>query len=133
MKTTSTYSFGEDSPIKFELADKLARLYNEAASEWFKAQVRFNQKFGRKWDPVSDPIEIRWTRDQSKAWNDFAKIFKNAVDEQGPFHENDIMDDFLVRNAGAVASVASVASEKWGRWVSLAAAGGALYGFLRRR
>lgn len=130
MQQTSTYSFGADSPIKFEIADKLARLYNEAASEWFKAQVRFNQKFGRKWDPVADPIEIRWSRSQSKAWNDFANIFKQAVDERGPFHENDIMDDFLVKNA---ASVVAVAPDTWGRWISLAAAGGALYGLLRRR
>lgn len=125
-----TYSFGADSPVKFNVTDNLAKLYNEAASEWFKAQVRFNQKFGRKWDPVRDPIEIRWSRAQKKAWNDFAKIFKKVVEEQGPFHENDIMDDFLVRNA---TSVVAVATEKWGRWISLAVAGGVLYGLLRRR
>lgn len=126
----NTYSFGIDSPIKFEISDKLASLYNQAADEWFKAQVRFNQKFGRQWDPMADPIEIRWSHAQKKAWNDFAKIFKKVTDERGPFHENDIMDDFLVRNA--VSAVAG-ATEKWGRWISLAVAGGVLYGLLRRR
>jgi hypothetical protein len=127
---TSTYSFGEDSPIKFQVSDNMARLYNQAAEEWFKAQTRFNQKFGRQWDPVVDPIEIRWSHAQRKAWNDFAKIFKKAVDEKGPFHENDIMDDFLVKNA---ASLVAVASGKWGRVISIAVAGGVLYGLLRRR
>lgn len=128
--TTSTYSFGEDSPIKFDIPDKMAKLYNEAAEEFFKAQQRFNQKFGRKWDPVNDPIQLRWTRKQSKAWNDFAKVFRKIVEEKGPFHENDIMDDFLVKNAG---SVAAMGGKKWGYGITLAVAGGVLYGLLNRR
>lgn len=126
----TTYSFGEDSPIKFEISDRLAKLHNEAIAEFFKAQTRFNQKFGRAWDPVHDPIEIRWSKAQKKAWNHFAKVFKKVIDEQGPFHANDIMDDFLVRNT---VSVVAVATEKWGRWISLAVVGGVLYGLLRRR
>lgn len=127
----STYSFGEESPLKFEISDKLAKFYNEAAAEWFKAQVRFNQKFGRKWDPVREPIELRWSRKQSKAWNDFAKIFKKVLEEQGPFHENDIMDDFLVRNVTTVASVVLTSTSKGERLITIAVTTGALYGFLK--
>lgn len=126
---TSVYSFGEESPIKFRISDRMAQLFNEAAAEFFKAQTRFNQKFGRKWNPTTDPIEIRWNRPQRKAWNDFAKLFEKTVEELGPFHPNDFMDDFLVRNASGVV----VAGGTWGRVLTLAAAGGALYGFFNRR
>lgn len=124
---TSTYSFGEDSPIKFVISDKLADLYNQAAEEFFKAQVRFNQRFGRQWDPVREPIALHWTRKQRKAWNEFGKIFNAVVKEKGPFHVNDIMDDFLVKNGVPVASAALSQSDKSGRLISLAAMCGVLY------
>lgn len=124
------YSFGEESPLKFHISDKLASRYNEAVKEFFKAQVRFNQKWGRKWDPVNDPILIKWSRQQKKAWADFAKIFDKVNAQQGPFHANDIMDDFLVKSVSDVSDV-SGAVGVWGRYISDAAALGALYGFLR--
>lgn len=125
-----TYSFGEDSPLKFEIPDKLAERYNEAVEEFFKAQTRFNQKFGRQWNPKNDAIEISWSKAQRKAWNDFARIFKTVLDKDGPFHVNDLSDDFLVKN---VASAVSSVSNKWIRAVGIAAVGGALYGLLRGR
>lgn len=124
------YSFGVDSPIKFVVSDKLAERYNEAVVEFFKAQQRFNQKFGRQWDPATEPIKIKWNRPQRKAWNDFGKVYSKMIEKNGPFHENDIMDDFLVKNT---ASVALRTAANWGRWISLAVAGGVLYGLLRRR
>lgn len=125
-----TYSFGEESPIKFEIPDKMAQYYNEAVSEFFKAQRRFLQKFGREWDPKADPIWIDWTHKQKKAWNQFAKVFNDVVKAEGPFHENDIMDDFLVRN---VTQLVSEGSKVFGRALTLAVAGGVLYGLLNRR
>lgn len=145
----SVYSFGENSPLKFKIPDKLATRYNEAVEEWFKAQRRFNQKFGRRWDPKTDPIEMRWTSKQKKAWNEFARIYKYVLDAEGPFHENDLMDDFLVKNTaagianrattgvgdqiGGMVLMGSVSSSSWRRVITLAAAGGALYGFFNRR
>lgn len=128
---TSVYSFGAESPLKFTLPDKMARLYNEAAVEFFKAQQRFNQKHGRRWNPGQDPIKPRWSRKHLKAWNQFAQIFGEEVEKQGPIHANDIMEDFLVKNAGAV--VAAATSGKFGKVLSLAVAGGVLYGLLNRR
>lgn len=125
-----TYSFGEDSPLKFEIPDNLALYYNEAVAEFFKAQTRFNQKFGRTWDPNKDAISIGWSKKQRKAWNDFARVFKTVLEKDGPFHVNDISDDFLVKN---VASAASSVSDKWLRAVGAAAMCGALYGLLRGR
>jgi N-acetylglucosamine kinase-like BadF-type ATPase len=126
---TSVYSFGEDSPLKFEISDKLAKYYNEAVEQFFNAQRRFNQKFGRQWDPLTDPIQIRWTRKQRKAWNDFAKVFKKTAD-QGDYHANDIMDDFLIKN---IVTAAAAAGGQWDRAIGIAVLGGALHGFFNKR
>lgn len=123
-----TYSFGEDSPLKFDISDKMAERYNQAVEKFFKAQVRFNQKFGRPWNPDTDPIKIKWTRQQRRAWNQFAQVFDRTVKAVGPYHTNDIMDDFLVRNVGS--AVARVA-KRWGRMVTLTSYSGALTGLLR--
>lgn len=128
--TTTTYSFGADSPMKFQISDKLAENYNAAAEEFFKAQRRFLQKFGREWDPVSEPIAIKWSKDQKLAWSEFAKIFDKVNAEQGPFHINDIMDDFLVKNG---VQIAAAVSDRWTRIIGAAAVGGALYALLKRR
>ena len=129
-KTVPTYSFGADSPVKFQIPDDLAEKYNEATEEFFKAQRRFTQKFGRKWDPVTDPIEIKWSKAHKKAWADFAKVFDKVLAEQGPIHENDIMDDFLVKN---VTQIVAAVANRWANIAGAAAVGGALYVLLRRR
>lgn len=95
---TSVYSFGEDSPIKVRISDKMATLYNEAVREFFAAQQRFNQKFGRPWNPETDPIKIKWSSKQRRAWDNFGKIFTKVIEKEGPFYDNDILDDFLVKN-----------------------------------
>lgn len=124
-----TYSFGADSPMKFEISDKLAERYNEAAEEFFRAQRRFVQKFGREWDPATEPIKIKWTKQHKQAWRDFAQVFDKTVAEQGPFNVNDIMDDYLVKN---VVSAASGVAGKLGVLIGTSAMLGALYGALRR-
>lgn len=124
----STYSFGEESPLKFKIPDKMAEYYNQALAEWFKAQQRFNQKHGRKWDPTKDPIKLRWNRQQRKAWNDFADVFNAVIAREGPFHVNDIMEDFLVKN---VSAAVSKTSDRWGQALPIAVMGGVLYVLLR--
>ena len=123
-----TYSFGEESPLKFEISDKLAKRYNEAIDQYFKAQVRFNQKFGRKWDPSNDPIEMKWSSKQKKAWNQFARIFDYKLKTEGPYMANDIMDDYLIKNTVSALAVGGIV---WGRGVTLAVGLGTLYGLLR--
>lgn len=124
----SIYSFGEESPIKLNVSDKTAKFYNEAMSEWLKALRRFNQKHNRKWDPAKDPIKLRWSRNQRQAWNDVADVFNAVITKDGPFHENDLMEDFLVRNASLTVSALS---NRWGRAVTLTVLSGTLYGLLR--
>jgi hypothetical protein len=125
----STYSFGVDSPLKFQISDKLAKNYNEAVVQFLKAQQRFNQKFGRRWDPIKDPIELRWTSKQQKAWNDFAKVFNEVVKDQGPIHVNDILDDYLVKDVAL--QEAQRLMGNGGSYITTAVTLGALYGLLR--
>lgn len=140
------YSFGPESPAKFKISPKLAKYYNEAAAEWFKAQDRFKKKYNRQWNPRTDPINIGWNRKQQKAWNEFSKIWRDTLKTKGPFHENDFMDDFLVRNkpedllhtsssgqGEIVSGIVSVVACMPGRYIYTAAALGALYGLLRGR
>jgi|SRR5690349_24333609 len=146
----SVYSFGEDSPVKFKISDKLAERWNDAAVEWYKGQERFNQKFGRRWNPRTEPIVVNWNRSRQKAWDDFAKVYKDVLKKYGPYHENDLMDDFLVKNSSekalnttttgvgqVIAGLAGIkvtmpAARRWKRAVTVAVACGALYGFLKR-
>lgn len=121
------YAFGDESPIKFDIPDRLATNYNAAVEEFFKAQRRFLQKFGRQWDPHKDPIQIKWSKAQTKAWNEFGKIFNAKIKNEGPFHANDIMEDFLVKTAANAPSKPS----KFGTVLSIAATGGMLYALLR--
>jgi hypothetical protein len=143
----ATYSFGEESPIKFEIPDKMAQRFNEAADQFFKAQQRFNQRFGRTWNPHKDPFELSWTKKQRRAWDQFARVYKDVLAEYGPYHENDLMDDFLVKNTisssteratsgiggelTGLAEIVLVPMNGWGRILSLAVTSGALYGYLR--
>lgn len=127
---SSVYSFGEDSPMKFELPDKKAELYNQAAQAWFDAQRKFNKTFGRPWNPEMDHITVSWSRRQRKAWNEVSKAITKVMKEQGPFHENDFMDDFLVKNAGA--AVASGVGN-FAAAISVAVTFGVAYGLLRGR
>lgn len=128
------YSFGEESPVKFDISDKTAKYYNQAAERWLKAHRRFTQKFGRRWDPFKDPIIVKWNRHQKSAWNQVADMFNkltNGYDHPaGPFHPSDFMDDFLVRNASESASKAVA---KWKHVLVLAVGVGTLYELLRRR
>lgn len=123
-----TYSFGEDSPMKFQISDKLAERYNDAVKEFFRAQQRFNQKFGRPWNPKTDPIELRWDRKRQKAWDAFGKVMKEVIKRDGPFHENDIMEDYLIKNT---VSAAISRIDKGGVMITTAATLGALYVLLR--
>lgn len=124
----SVYSFGEESPLKFVITDKLARYYNEATAQYYKAQQRFNQKYGRTWDPLTDPIKVKWNRRQKWAWNEFAKVLAKSVENDGSYSPNEIMDDFLVKNT---LQVVTLRSRSWGRVIAFTVGGAVLYGVLR--
>lgn len=114
--------------MKFEIPDNLAEYYNQALTAFFKAQEQFKRKHNRVWDPATEPIKVDWSRKQRKAWNTFARVFNEVNNAKGPFHENDLMEDFLVKNTVTVAAAAMATVP---RFLSLAAAGGAFWVVLR--
>lgn len=124
-----SYSFGEESPLKFEISDKLATNYNAAVEQFFKAQTRFNQKFGRRWDPIKDPIVVKWTKKQLKAWNQFAGIMNDRITKEGPLYSGEIVDDYLVKNKTLERAVQLMSNTS--RPVTLAVGLGVLYVLLR--
>jgi hypothetical protein len=124
---TETYSYGTDSPMKLELSPKTAEAYNEAVKKYLNAQRRFLQKVGRTWNPETDPIKLNWTRKQAKAWNEVARVVKVVAEKDGPFHANEIKNDFLVKNVTQSVIAAVVGSP----WIYKAVMGGGIHGILR--
>jgi hypothetical protein len=129
----STYAFGLESPVRFEISDRLAEDFNEAARRFYKAQQQLNQKWGKKWNPTEKPIAIKWSRGQQKAWNTLATLFTKVyleADKQGcTIHANDFMDDYLVKDVALQSAVKLIGNKS--RIVTLAVMAGALYGYLR--
>lgn len=121
-----TYSFGTNSPLKFEIPDSLATDYNEYVAEFLAAQRRFLQKFGRRWDPEKEPIMMRLSKRHHDAIEQFGKVLASHVENDGRYAPNDIMDDFLVLNV-----VQTVAKKN--RLIAWAVGLGALYGYLKAR
>jgi hypothetical protein len=124
-----TYSFGAESPVKFEISDKLANHYNEAVEQYFKAKQRFNQKFGRPWNPITEPIMIKWSKHQRKAWNKVAGIVNDYVAVNGPIYTGEYLDDYLIENKALEKAVEQMINAS--RPITLAVGLGVLYVLLR--
>jgi hypothetical protein len=125
---TSVYSFGEASPLKFHISDKLANDYNEYVAEFLAAQRRFMQKFGRPWDYEKDPIAMKLSRRHFKAIKQFGKVLASTAENDGRYSPNEILDDFLVRN---VISAAPRAVTNFDRAIGIAVTVSFLYVALR--
>lgn len=92
------YSFGTDSPLKFELTDEFAEAYNRAIKAFFEAQIKFKEDYGFPWKPEL-PIHIKCSEDDMATFNSFAHILKEALSRYGkPVHEDELTDDYLIKN-----------------------------------
>ncbi|AOZ64900.1 hypothetical protein SEA_MAYA_35 [Streptomyces phage Maya] len=92
------YSFGKDSPLKFELSEDYVKLFNSATLEFLDAQKRFMERTGTRWYPTQ-PISLRWTKEQMDAFNQFDVILQEALEKHGsPVLESDIHEDILIEN-----------------------------------
>jgi hypothetical protein len=93
-----TYSFGVDSPLKFELDEDYAAAYNRATMAFFEAQHLHRMKTGTQWDP-SHPLYVECSKEDIAAFNAFGKILEDALERYGKaVTEDEITDDFLVKN-----------------------------------
>lgn len=123
----SVYSFGQESPIKFHLNDEFADTVNEAIDKYLKAQISFNQRFGRPWSDRALQLAPKWTPEQREAWDVFWKFFDKSI-QAFDYHPNDIMEDFLVKNVQTVAKRPST----WGQVLGGAVMVGTFLELLRR-
>lgn len=94
----SIYSFGVDSPLKFELSEEYVALYNRAIQAFFDAQAAHKETYGTPWSPVIY-LMIELTDEELAAFNAFNGILKEALAKHGrPVHKEDMHEDFLVKN-----------------------------------
>jgi hypothetical protein len=114
--------------MKLNISDKTAKRYNAAMDKFLKAQRRFTQKFGRTWDPWTQPITVKWNKAERKAWNLIAGQVTDFVKRNGTISPTDYMSDYLVKNTASAVAVASMTK---GVGVYRAAMLGALYELLR--
>ena len=92
------YSFGADSPLKFELSEEYVTLYNRATQAFFDAQKAHLETYGTPWSPAAY-LMLEMSDEELAAFNAFNGILKEALAKHGrPVHENDLHEDFLVKN-----------------------------------
>jgi hypothetical protein len=90
------YSFGKDSPLKFELTDEFAEAYNRATDNFMEAQIEHKARTGKNWTP-EEPIMLQDTT--VEAFNRFGPILEQAQAAYGkPVHEDELTDDHLIKN-----------------------------------
>jgi hypothetical protein len=94
----SVYSYGVASPLKFELSDEYADLYNTAVMAFLDAQTTFKEEYGVNWTPKT-PLNVVCDRKAIDAFNAFKPILEAALEHHGsPVMMSDIYDDILVKN-----------------------------------
>lgn len=98
------YSYGKTSPMKVILTKGQADIVNRFTEAFFEAQKHFLEKNGRRWTP-SDPISFNgnnWSRRDNDRYNRVAKFltlqYKIHNKLGTPMTEDDLHDDFLVKN-----------------------------------
>lgn len=129
----NTYAFGLESPVRFVISDKLATNYNDAMEKYLRVQQRLNQKWGKAWNPTKNPLDLKWTPKQQKAWDTMAaifdKVYKEASKQGIKIYPNDFMDDYLVKDK-ALQQAQKIMSNR-SRAITLAAGLSTLYVLLR--
>lgn len=98
------YSYGKTSPMKLILTDRQANLVNRFTDAFFEAQEHFLEKNGRRWTP-DDEIQFNgkhWSHEDNRRYNRIAKFltFQYKIHSKlgTPMKEDDLHDDYLVRN-----------------------------------
>jgi hypothetical protein len=93
-----TYSFGKESPLKFELEPEYADAYNRGTAAFFEAQEFFKKTHGFEWTP-EHRLAIRIDQEAMEAFNSFNAHIKKALEKHGrPHNPDDDTDDYLVLN-----------------------------------
>jgi hypothetical protein len=92
------YSFGADSPLKFELSEDFADAYNRALKAFFEAQTYYKTKFRTPWEP-SQALEMYVKKEDIDVFNAFGDILDKALDDYGAdVSEEELTNDYLIKN-----------------------------------
>ena len=90
------YSFGTESPLKFDVTEEFANAYNDAVDDFMNAQKAHKETTGKAWTP-DEPLMLQHSTPE--VFDAFVKILDDAQTSYGkPVHEEDIKDDYLIRN-----------------------------------
>lgn len=94
------YSFGKDSPLKFELSDEFVKDYNGGVRAFLEGQFKYRELHGEDWGGQRDvPVPMRIKKSQVAAFNAFGDILDAAIKAYGKdVTPEELPDDFLVRN-----------------------------------
>lgn len=90
------YSFGADSPLKFEITDEFAATYNAATDDFMQAQIAHKERTGKDWSPEQ---ALFLQHSTAAAFDTFAEILAAAISAYGkPIYENELTDIHLIKN-----------------------------------
>lgn len=78
----SVYSW-MGTPLHLVLEDDVATDYNRAQDAFIAAQERHLAIHGKRWDPITEPLQIDWTPQEAKAWDDIARVVNLLVEING--------------------------------------------------
>lgn len=87
------------SKVILAIPEHLAIAYNQAIEEWFKAQKRFEEKYGRKVtskEIFEGKLELSLTEVQFAAFNGVSETMNHLYDTGLTLTEADCPSDFLI-------------------------------------
>ena len=94
----SIYSFGADSPLKFELTEEYAEAFNRGTKAFLDAQIAHKERTGSNWTP-DQALLFDCNEEAIDAFNAMSHHMKEALERHGrPVMEEDILSDYLVKN-----------------------------------
>jgi len=86
------------TPLHLLLDDEFAANYNAAQRAFFEAQVKFNETSKTTW--AGEPLNINWTEEHRRVYNQFAELMNSMIDMAGgalELGEEEMTSDFLVK------------------------------------
>ena len=94
----SAYSWS-GTRLHLVLEDDFAAAYNRAQDAFQEAQQHHKEIHGTPWDPT-EPILMKWTKDEQKAWDGIARIINLLSEVNGggiDIPEEEMTSEYLIK------------------------------------
>jgi len=91
------------SRIHLVLEDSVAAAYNRVQEAWFMAQEDHKKRTGRQWNPMKEPLAIKFNPEDKEAYDAIGNIINLLVELNGgslDIPEHELTSDFLVKVEG---------------------------------